>query len=69
MMGEVLPQIDLGRCTLCGQCVSACPVQAVILFSTGPRIVTPERCTYCTACEGICPAGAITCTFEIVWGA
>ncbi|OQA23513.1 MAG: NADH dehydrogenase subunit I [Chloroflexi bacterium ADurb.Bin360] len=62
-----LPQIDLVRCTLCGKCVSACPVQAVAMLPPGPQIVAPEACTYCTACEAICPEHAITCAFEIVW--
>lgn len=62
-----LPQIDLARCTRCGQCMIACPTQAVAMLRDGPGIVHPEACTYCTDCEALCPVGAITCAFEIVW--
>jgi formate hydrogenlyase subunit 6/NADH:ubiquinone oxidoreductase subunit I len=34
----------------------------------GPFIARAADCTYCALCDGVCPQGAITCTYEIVWG-
>jgi ferredoxin len=61
-----LPVIDEGRCDGCGDCVSACPVQAVELVEGKARIVRPDACNFCTDCEAVCPVGAIRCEFEIV---
>lgn len=63
-----LPDIDLERCDRCGLCVQRCPTQAVEMGAGGPYVARPQDCTYCAACDAICPQGAITCTFEIVWG-
>ena len=63
-----LPQIELQLCNRCGHCVEQCPVSAVEMKADGPSIVRPRECTYCALCEEICPEGAITCTYEIVWG-
>ena len=63
-----LPEIDLERCTQCGRCVEQCPANAVEMVECWPSIVRPAECNYCTECEKVCAEGAITCTFEIVWG-
>jgi len=34
----------------------------------GPFIARVADCTYCALCDALCPQGAITCTYEIVWG-
>ncbi len=69
-----LPDVDEARCTLCGQCVQACPCHSVRLGDRGPIFSCPEVCPRpgtcpelsCSLCEEACPAGAITCAFEIV---
>jgi len=50
--------IDKSKCLKCGMCVSACPVQALIMkdFPENDR----DRCVKCRACQYNCPAGAIT---------
>lgn len=69
MMSDwALPEIDLGRCDRCGQCVEQCPTGAVEMAAAGPIIARPMDCSYCTACESVCPQEAIRCGYEIVWG-
>ena len=64
-----LPHIDLVLCDRCGKCVEWCPTNAVEMMPEGPSIRRPTDCTFCTTCEQVCPQGAISCSFEIVWGA
>lgn len=54
------------RCTGCGACVSACPVHALTLASTGPggsgrklAAVDRRRCTLCGVCLPTCPRQAL----------
>jgi len=45
------------RCTGCGACVTACPVEAVAM--AGEKAATDRaRCTACGACVPACPEGA-----------
>jgi ferredoxin len=68
-MGDwALPEINLSLCNRCGTCVERCPTHAVEMAVGGPVIVRPDDCTYCAICDAMCPRGAVTCTFEIVWG-
>jgi len=66
------PTVDGQRCTACGTCVQACPVQAVSLVPRGARerdadkATTPlvsyvdlDRCLGCGVCVGACPRGSI----------
>jgi NAD-dependent dihydropyrimidine dehydrogenase PreA subunit len=64
-----LPEINLLLCTRCGICVERCPTDAAEMGAEGPFIARPDDCTYCALCDAICPQGAITCAYEIVWGA
>ncbi len=58
------PVIDSGRCTRCGTCVEACPVDPKALdWHDGNRKRPPSykysRCIRCFCCQEICPEGAI----------
>ena len=61
-----IPEIDLDKCTGCGDCVDLCSFGVVVLLNDKVAIVRPEDCDYCTDCEVFCPYGAIRCPFEIV---
>jgi len=59
-----LATVDEDACTGCGNCVAACPYQAVRLE---PRdnggmyrsVVSLMRCTGCGMCVAVCPNGSI----------
>ena len=65
-MRMAIPEIDLDKCTGCGDCVELCPFGVVVLVDDKVVIARPEDCSYCTECEIFCPPGAIRCPFEIV---
>ena len=67
------PTVDGHRCTACGDCVRACPVQAISLVpqgarhsdadtATGPLVsdVDLDRCLGCGVCVGACPRDSLT---------
>jgi NAD-dependent dihydropyrimidine dehydrogenase PreA subunit len=62
----VILEIDLDKCTGCGDCVVKCPTFAVELINGKPSIVREDDCNYCTECEVFCVVGAIRCPFEII---
>lgn len=49
---------DVIVCDQCGECIEACPVEAI---STEGGIVRidPDMCTNCGACVEACPSGAL----------
>jgi ferredoxin len=51
-------RIDRERCTHCGACVRACPLQAAAGRVAGRRF--PADCFSCGQCLNVCPADAIT---------
>ncbi len=50
--------VDNEKCTGCGACVEACPVNAIKLENN--KAVIGEECIDCGACVGVCPVEAIT---------
>lgn len=48
-----------GGCCVCGDCLSVCPVSAIILDSTG-AVIDEWACLGCGRCAAGCRSGAIT---------
>jgi polyferredoxin len=53
---------DPSKCTKCGGCVEACPMQIRILDLPWEKFNDPE-CTLCLECVEACPTGALTPKF------
>lgn len=53
------------RCIRCGECVAACPEEALCLGEDGPE-VDPDRCSLAGACARVCPTGATELLGELV---
>ncbi len=54
------PVIDREKCTGCGECVNACPVEVLEVKDEKCEVVKPDECVDCRACEAVCTAGAIS---------
>lgn len=51
--------IDLSKCIICGDCISACPSNAI--SRSGQTVTIDESlCTLCKRCMDVCPVGAIS---------
>lgn len=67
MIAEIWrPLIDNERCTACGDCVAACPSDALQLARNTAVLAEPAACNYCGQCEAICPVEAIALPYQIV---
>ncbi len=51
--------IDSDRCTNCGACADACPMDVLRPGDETPTIAYAVDCMTCFLCEQECPAGAI----------
>jgi len=51
-------RVDHDTCTLCGECIPACPFEALEIKEG--RLVVLETCTLCGACVPVCPVAALS---------
>ena len=55
----LVPEVDEGKCTACGECREICQYSAIALL--GKTVLTfPNLCHSCGGCSLVCPTGAIT---------
>jgi len=52
-------QVDLDKCHGCGDCVEACPLEAIEIQDER-AVVDEDTCGDCGACVDVCPNEAIT---------
>lgn len=57
-------EINVDKCTQCGQCVSACNFLAISQNGDGSVTVDKSMCMGCEACAASCPTEAITLELE-----
>jgi len=57
---------DKEKCTQCGNCVKACPMDINITeyINNGERVLSTE-CVYCLTCTTVCPEGILNDTFKM----
>jgi NAD-dependent dihydropyrimidine dehydrogenase PreA subunit len=56
---DFIERTDVGKCTGCGSCVLACPLDARRVIDGGMVQVKPEKCFGCGVCVRRCPEGLI----------
>ena len=58
-VGSPIPQVDVEKCTLCGNCGEICQYSAIVCI--GEKVlVFPDLCHACGGCSLVCPENAIT---------
>jgi electron transfer flavoprotein alpha subunit len=50
-------KINLAKCTGCGRCVNACPMEVIKIKDN--KALVDDGCAECGACISACPRGAI----------
>lgn len=51
--------VDVEKCSACGECVEACPLDAISMQDDHAQ-VDEETCGDCGACVDVCPTEAIS---------
>ena len=55
-----IPECDFSKCTMCGDCVRACPTYACDLVGAGRFALESAYCVGCNLCVEVCPEHALT---------
>ncbi len=52
--------IDPDSCTICGDCIERCPVEALSIDEDDVLIVNRDRCLGCGNCNSVCPGASLS---------
>ena len=64
-VGQMIPDVDVNKCTYCGRCAEVCQYNAIAVV--GERVlVFPELCHGCGSCTLNCPTGAIHEVLDVI---
>jgi uncharacterized protein len=61
---DVHPELEIGKCTGCGECVAVCPAGAATFTPNGYPSYNEKLCIGCAQCIATCPEQAL----RILWG-
>lgn len=64
-VGQMIPQVDLEKCTYCGRCAEVCQYHAIAVVAQ-KVLVFPELCHGCGSCTINCPTGAISEVLDVM---
>jgi NAD-dependent dihydropyrimidine dehydrogenase PreA subunit len=56
------PEVDIEKCTGCGECVDICPVDVFEIQDEKSVPVNADECVGCESCIEVCEHEAITVT-------
>ena len=51
--------IDEEKCKACGQCLKACPTEAITGQKKVPHVIDQDKCDKCGSCREVCPFDAV----------
>ena len=54
------PEVNIEKCTGCGECVEVCPVDVYELQDEKSTVANGEECLGCESCIAVCEQEAIT---------
>jgi len=55
----LLPKVEESECVMCGDCVTACPTNALTQNGSYP-VLEKNLCINCWCCHEMCPSKAIS---------
>ncbi len=61
------PVVNPSRCIGCGDCVAACPVQALAKGPGVAIVANADACNYCGLCEDVCSRYAIELPYLVLF--
>jgi MinD superfamily P-loop ATPase len=64
-VGQLIPEVDVERCTACGRCAEVCQYHAIAVIGA-QVLVFPELCHGCGSCTLTCPEGAIREVLDVM---
>ena len=60
------PVIDVSNCKHCGECLRACPPNAIAFKKARVPDIDYSTCIRCYCCQELCPEGAITVSVPLL---